>query len=232
MNFSWKCPFCNHHTTILNSNTVSNDNPLHIPNKQGNKNLITQWIVCPNKDCKELSLIVHLYEHKYKSDGLRGDWNNESHNKTWNLIPTSTAKIFPGYIPKAIIQDYQEACLILDLSPKASATLSRRCLQGMIRDFWKINENTLFEEINAIQDKVDALTWKSIDSVRQIGNIGAHMEKDINLIIDVDPNEANLLIHLIEDLINDWYINKHERERKLKEIIELGTKKKEEKKAQ
>ena len=45
-------------------------------------------------------------------------------------------------------------------------------------------------EIDAIKDKVDPLTWKSIDATRKIGNIGAHMEKDINLIVDVDPKEA------------------------------------------
>ena len=31
--------------------------------------------------------------------------------------------------------------------------------------------------------------WQAIDAVRSIGNIGAHMEKDINLIVDVDPEE-------------------------------------------
>jgi hypothetical protein len=54
--------------------------------------------------------------------------------QTWSLIPSSSAKTFPNYVPKVILDDYNEACLIRDLSPKASATLSRRCLQGMIRD--------------------------------------------------------------------------------------------------
>lgn len=51
------------------------------------------------------------------------------------IRPVSSAKQFPDYIPQAIKQDYEEACAIVYLSPKASATLSRRCLQGMIRDF-------------------------------------------------------------------------------------------------
>lgn len=99
----------------------------------------------------------------------------------------------------------------------------------MIRDFWKVKGKNLFEEINAIEEKVDSLTWQSIDSVRKIGNIGAHMQKDIDLIIDVEPNEASLLLQLIEILINDWYINKYEKEQKLKKIIEAGMKKQEEK---
>jgi hypothetical protein len=66
------------------------------------------------------------------------------------------------------------------------------------------------------------LTWNSIDATRKIGNIGAHMEKDINLIIDVDPEEASILIQLIELLIIEWYVYKHERELKLKSIIDIS----------
>ena len=140
--------------------------------------------------------------------------------------PSSHALQFPSFIPKAIIVDYEEACLIRDLSPKASATLSRRCLQGIIRDFWSIKKGRLVDEINAIEDKVDPITWQAIDSVRSIGNIGAHMEKDIDLIIDVEPEEAQLLIGLIEILIKDWYIAKHERQKHLESIIGVAKDKK------
>jgi hypothetical protein len=57
--------------------------------------------------------------------------------------------------------------------------------------------------------------------VRSIGNIGAHMEKDINVIVDVEPTEAAALVKLIEYLIEDWYVNKHEREEHLKGIVAL-----------
>lgn len=51
------------------------------------------------------------------------------------------------------------------------------------------------------------------------------MEKDINLIIDVEPEEAQLLIGLIEMLIKDWYIVKHEREQHLAQIISTAVEK-------
>ena len=38
--------------------------------------------------------------------------------------PTSSAKQYPDYIPKAIRDDYEEAYSIVNLSPKASAALS------------------------------------------------------------------------------------------------------------
>jgi hypothetical protein len=138
------------------------------------------------------------------------------------LIPPSSAKVFPDYVPEPIREDYVEACKISDLSLKASATLSRRCLQGMIRNFWGISKARLIDEIEAIEDKTDKLTWEAIDSVRKIGNIGAHMEKDINVIVDVDPEEAQLLIGLIELLVKDWYVTKHDREERLKAIAGIS----------
>jgi hypothetical protein len=47
------------------------------------------------------------------------------------------------------------------------------------------------------------------------------MEKDINVIVDVEPTEAAALVKLIEYLIEDWYVNKHEREEHLKGIVAL-----------
>ena len=155
--------------------------------------------------------------------------NKEIHNTLdkWQLCPESLAKLFPEYIPKAIRKDYQEACLIKDKSPKASATLARRCLQSMIRDFYNVKDKkTLKEEIDSIQDEVNSDVWEAIKTVKNIGNIGAHMEKDVNLIVDIEPEEVNKLIWLIEFLLKNWYIHREETKQKLKEIKEMGYQKK------
>ena len=69
------------------------------------------------------------------------------------------------------------------------------------------------------------------DHVRQLGNIGAHMEKDINLILDVEPDEAQALINLIELLFEEWCVAKHVREARLTKLG-MMVEKKREKKAQ
>ena len=185
----------------------------------------TEIIVCPNPECKKLTIKTAIYEcvSTYQEVGAK--------IQEWNLAPESSAKPFPDYIPRALLEDYEEACLIQNGSPKASATLSRRCLQGMIRDFWTIKKNRLVDEIEALKDKVDANTWEAIDSVRHVGNIGAHMEKDVNLIIDVEPEEAGLLIWLIETLFEEWYIKRYDREQKMAAIVGVAKAKKELKKA-
>jgi len=60
-----------------------------------------------------------------------------------------------------------------------------------------------------------------------VGDIGAHMERDINLIIDVEPNESQLLIELIEQLVEDWYVNRKAKQDRLLKISELAKSKKE-----
>ena len=121
-----------------------------------------------------------------------------------------------------IRQDYEEAYAILNLSPKASATLSRRCLQGMIRDFWGITKNNLAAEIDALQDKIPAAQFAAINALRKIGNIGAHMEKDVNTIVDIEPEEAQKLIQLIEMLLKQWYIERHEQEKLYEDITKIS----------
>jgi hypothetical protein len=215
-NYSWTCPYCNQIATITNQNTSHDVHTFNDNNRIGHLGLFSETIVCPNSNCREIVISASLYKVRNTGNGLLRDGQAV---QTWKLRPQSSAKPFPAYIPAPVLQDYEEACLIADLSPKASATLSRRCLQGIIRDFWGIKKSRLVDEIAALEGKIDPVVWQAIDSVRSIGNIGAHMEKDINLIVDVEPREAILLIQLIEVLLKDWYIQRYEREQHMQQVI-------------
>lgn len=218
MAFNWSCPHCDTKTTINKDDYSTDDSMLRIENADGTKYLRVEWIVCPNTSCKKITLYALLHEYNF----IPNIWQKGEFIKKWTLLPDTKSKVFPEYIPIALRRDYQEAYSILELSPKAAATLARRCIQGIIRDFWGINKARLVDEINALEDKIDPLTWKSIDAIRKVGNIGAHMEKDINLIIDVDAKEATLLVQLIEMLFIEWYVHRHEREIKLNAIVGIA----------
>ncbi|MHC4052132.1 DUF4145 domain-containing protein [Bradyrhizobium sp. 25ACV] len=149
-------------------------------------------------------------------------------------MPQSVAKPQPPCVPEPLRADYAEACAIRDLSPKAAATIIRRCLQGMIRDFCGIKKGRLIDEIKELRKRVDEGdaprgvhhdSVDAIDHVRGIGNIGAHMEKDINTIIDVDPDEAQRLIELTEMLFEEWYEARHRREQRLQQIGAIAAEK-------
>jgi len=221
------CPFCNRHATITHENRHSNVTFLTIDNAEGAKALISSFVVCPNPECRKFTANVALCE---AGRDARQNMQPASHIRTWSLIPSSRAQPFPSYIPKAILDDYNEACLIRDLSPKASATLARRCLQGIIRDFWQVKPGRLVDEIAVIKDKIDPLTWQAIEAVRKVGNIGAHMESDIDLIVEVEPNEAGLLIELIEVLLKDWHIARENKKAHLSALVQLAADKENEKK--
>jgi len=230
---SWKCPFCEHDVIKSDDNVSENHHFFGSRDKSVVKGLITSTVICPNPNCKQITIDAALYDAKYSSNIGKYFFSSEDIDPitTWRLQPISSARTLPEYIPKPLREDYEEACSILNFSPKSSATLARRCIQGMIRDFWDIKEDNLAKEIKGIYDKVDSSTWKAIDAVRSVGNIGAHMEKDINVIIDVEPEEAQLLIKLIEDLFRDWYINDHERKQRTESIVQLAEEKKQEKQA-
>lgn len=105
----------------------------------------TQAYGCTNPGCRRISLSLNLYGFISHSDGGR-----QRKYLTQRLLPKFASKPQPEYIPYALREDYDEACSICDLSPKAAATLVQRCLQGMIRDFCKINDKrTLNDEIKA-----------------------------------------------------------------------------------
>ena len=225
---SWTCPFCHRPTTLTDNDTDDGQTLLFGDSYYGKVGIGWVSARCPNPDCQEVWL--HITFNKWiSSDRSYHHGRLGEQIRAWTLQPESNAKHLPDYIPTAIKEDYYEACLIAEKSPKASATLSRRCLQGMIRDFWSITNNRLIDEINALEEKVDNDTWESIKAVKDVGNIGAHMEKDIDHIVEVDPDEAQLLIEMIEQLIGDWYVQRFEREQRTKRVTELARAKKKQK---
>jgi len=214
----WTCPHCNRPTTVTTNDTASNDLWVHLKNPLGPQLFKIGVTACPNPECSKLT--VEFTQFSTRPVGGGGITASSVLNN-WRLIPESAAKVLPEYIPKPIVSDYTEACLIAEKSPKASATLARRCLQGMIRDFHNIQKDRLVDEIKVIKDRIDPLTWEAIDAVRSIGNIGAHMEKEINLIVDVDEGEAQELIKLIELLIDDWYVTRYNRQIQLASVMKI-----------
>ena len=222
--FSWECPYCKRITTIDKHNIHFSDNFLPELNVEEDTgfNVQTKNIICPNHQCKNISIYVSVFKAKRIYRNGYHQITNEQFIFGKMFFPDKDIKQYPDYIPEPIRKDYEEACKISSLSPKASATLARRCIQGILRDFWKVKPDNLIKEIEQIKNKVDTQTYEAIDSVRRIGNIGAHMEKDINVIIDVDENEAEILISLLDILFQNWYIEKHNKEEQLKRIKEIA----------
>ncbi len=211
-NKTYKCPFCGHDQAYAGG--YLKDNTGYCGRVNGSdgyeySSFDIFTLRCSNANCKRISVVAF----------------NKGFNTQIDLIPKVTMNHYPDYIPEQIRRDYEEANRIMEGSPKAAATLLRRCLQGMIHDYWGIHEKNLNAEISSLKDKVTVAQWKAIDGLRKIGNIGAHMEKDVDLIIDIDEDEAQKLMKLIELLIEKWYIARHDEEELLKDITNIADKK-------
>ncbi len=239
MAFKWICPHCNIPQVVTDAkHTVSWLSCDLDDQAEGKLVLRAKSTGCANEECAKTTIRVVIGGGYYR-DGYKFHPGKPPIFDQF-LRPQGTAKPQPEFIPEPLREDYYEACLIRDLSPKASATLIRRCLQGMIRDFAKIAKPTLAKEIEALRKAIDdgsadrAISGESVDAidqVRGIGNIGAHMEKDIDLIIEVDPGEAQALIELVEMLFEEWYGARHRRQARLEHIASIAEAKKQAKSA-
>ena len=115
-------------------------------------------------------------------------------------------------VPAALKEEYEEACQVLQISPKASAALSRRILQAMLEERG-YEFNDLAQEIVAAMNETspDKILPNSIrqkiDAVRNVGNFAAHPMADMTTfeVINVEPKEAEWCLEIIEELFDHYY---------------------------
>ncbi len=229
MAFNWTCPYCNRAQTVTEDRHSASTYSVGVYNlAEGQIVFRANSIGCSNPDCNRLTFQLSIGRQRENLGVPSIKVGSEIFSE--QLLPRGVAKPQPDYVPRALVEDYTEACLIRDLSPKASATLTRRCLQGMIRHFANISKSRLIDEIEALKKAVEdgsadrsitPETVEAIDHVRSLGNIGAHMEKDIDLIVPVDPGEAQVMIELIELLFDEWYGARERRAQRLAKIEQI-----------
>jgi hypothetical protein len=155
-------------------------------------------VVCP--ECGQLILSVETGQ----SDG-----HTFYPQKEFVIWPSrSTRPPVPPEVPTGIASDYNEAALVLHLSPKASAALSRRCLQSVLRDGAGANQRDLSQQIDAVIPQLPSYISTSIDAIRNIGNFAAHPMKEqaSGLILDVEPGEAEWNLDVLDLLFDHYYV--------------------------
>ena len=115
----------------------------------------------------------------------------------------------PQEIPDEFKRDYQDACTILNDSPNASAALSRRCLQHLLRKQVGAQGANLYQEITwAIENgNLPSSIIRLLDVPRKVGNQAAHPTSDnIGEIVDVQPWEATWCLEIIEALYDYLFV--------------------------
>ncbi len=205
------CPHC---STIVHASFYSTE-AIRKPSEGWSQYEIL-YALCPNCE-KPLVYLLHG-NSKLEAGEVRipnPEWQKMIFPKEGRLENTVD-------IPKLYLEDYEEALKVLSSSPKASAALTRRLLQNILREQYKINEKTLSAEIEKFVNIVGVPSHltTAVDAIRQIGNLAAHPTKDKSTgeIVPIEIGEAEWLIEVIEALFDFTFIQPKKLERRKQEL--------------
>lgn len=126
------------------------------------------------------------------------------------LIPETTRrKKIPTGVEDEYLIDYNEAVKLLPHSSAASAAYSRRVLQHYIEKKHKIKRTDLQQEIQELK-KLKVYPSELVDLfdyIRHYGKFGSHATTDqlTGEIIEVDNDEAELLLSILEEMFDYDY---------------------------
>jgi hypothetical protein len=193
-----KCPHCN--TGITEAFTTSQ--PINLPGANTNTGVRPHIIwniahqACP--ECRESIIILN----RLQAPGLTA--------LSFRAYPGSKSRPIPPEVLDPYKQDFIEASKVLEDSPKASAALSRRNLQAILRDKAGTKSKDLFDQIEEVitSGKVPTYIAEDLHAVRNIGNFGAHPLKSTTTgaIVDVEPGEAEWNLDVLELLFDFYFV--------------------------
>jgi hypothetical protein len=145
------------------------------------------------------------------------------------ILPVNRGRrALPAGVPEAIAQEYREASAVLEISPRASAAMSRRCLQSLLGDAGGATADRLDKAIDQViaASVLPRHLAEELDAVREIGNFAAHPMKSLatGAVLDVEPGEAEWNLEVLEHLFDFFFVElpgrkvrRHALEEKLKE---------------
>ncbi len=179
-----------------------------------------QWDDCPSCNKSTVYLLTGTYDNKQKFT----EFSKEL------IFPHTTGRPpVPSQVPRSLADEYNEASAVLSKSAKASAALSRRILQSVLRDYAHVKKGDLAEEVQEVIDRKElpSRLAEAIDAIRNIGNFATHPSKSTRTgeIVPVEEGEAEWLLDTIDGLFDHYFVlpakmdeKKQKLNQKLKEI--------------
>lgn len=166
---------------------------------------VIEWETCPR--CRNFNIrLVHGHCHPNNP----GQLGQVLGAKTVYPKQGTSRKPAPTEVPALLAEDYNEACLVLSDSPKASAALSRRCLQNILRDHGGVKHQNLVAEIDEAvnSNKLPSHLAGDLHAIRVVGNFAAHPTKDTSTgeVVPVEAGEAEWLLDLLLGLFDFYFV--------------------------
>jgi hypothetical protein len=109
------------------------------------------------------------------------------------------------------------------LSAQASAALSRRCLQHLLRTYGGATKKDLADQIQEViaSNHLPSSLSSQLDAVRNIGNFAAHPQKSTSSgeILSVEPQEAEWNLDVLEELFDHYFVKPAKAKARKDELI-------------
>jgi len=180
---------------------------------------------CPNHECRKQIIFIAFGDMSTAMGSYGPTFVLDEVEQVSRVVPPGAARPpASALVPEKLAEDYDEACLVLPYSAKASAALSRRCLQHMLRKYAGVKPARLVDEIDEVinSGNLPPHIRKSIDIVRNYGNFATHpidSEKTGEL-IEVEAGEAEWTLDIIEALFDFYFVQPQELAEKRKKLEE------------
>jgi hypothetical protein len=127
------------------------------------------------------------------------------------LWPDTSERLVPREVvdeAPQIAADFREAASVLGKSKKASAALSRRCLQSVLTTKGGAKKRDLADQIDEVMPKLPSELALNVDAIRHVGNFAAHPMKSsaTGTVAEVEEGEAEWLLDVLEELFDHFYV--------------------------
>lgn len=194
------CPFCQITVRFVETGMGENVSVSWVQLKARKEEIILHTCQCPSCD-----RIVLYAESSVKLSG--GDFSRSS-ILIWPRNRNRTPA--PPEVPESMRNDYQEAGEVLDISAKASAGLSRRILQAVLKDpkGGDCPKDNLKAQIDVVQPNLPDYISEDIDVIRSTGNMSTHpwTSKITGDVIETYPGEAEWNLKILDSLFDHYYV--------------------------
>jgi hypothetical protein len=129
-------------------------------------NLVLYFQTCPS--CTNSILELRVRDTSPPHPDLVSRFTVSSFHKATRQVPPD--------VPNPYRQDFIEADLVLPISPKASAALSRRIIQALLRDLAHTKAKDLRDQIDEViaSKRLPSYIAEDLHAVRNVGNFATH----------------------------------------------------------
>lgn len=180
---------------------------------------VIQYGFCP--ECEKLIIkLQHGLEFGYTEEY----WIDQIDEENIIYPHYSVGRNLNKYVPPKYAQLFRESEEVNNISPRASATISRYLLQMLLHEELHIQKRSLEDEITELEsgNNIPTKLVTMLQVMRRVANFGAHPKKSThsNEIVEVEAGKSAVMLDLLEEVFDYIFIKSEQQELFFKDMEE------------